>query len=98
MKTYSLTVDRSPREYVLVQRNAEYVLQIQPAHEIVLHGITDVGLRGLPGAPGNQGERGPAGYGVGRRWYGEGPPDVVIGAAVNDEYLDVLTGDLYTLQ
>lgn len=31
-------------------------------------------------------------------WTGEGPPGVMAGAEVGDEYLDLLSGDLYTLQ
>jgi hypothetical protein len=30
-------------------------------------------------------------------WTGEGPPSTVVGAVAGDEYLDVLTGDLYRL-
>lgn len=30
-------------------------------------------------------------------WTGEGPPTAVVGATVNDEYLDILTGTLYRL-
>ncbi len=39
----------------------------------------------------------PAG-GSSRRWWGEGPPDVVVGASPGDEYVDRLTLDLYVLQ
>jgi hypothetical protein len=35
--------------------------------------------------------------GRGRRWYGDGPPTVVVGAALGDEYVDRQTGDLYIL-
>lgn len=32
-------------------------------------------------------------------WTGEGPPpDTIPGAAVGDEYLDTITGDLYRLE
>ena len=31
------------------------------------------------------------------RWYGDGPPGVIVGSSPGDEYLDRLTGDLYTL-
>lgn len=30
-------------------------------------------------------------------WTGEGPPHLVIGASVGDEYYDALTGNLYRL-
>lgn len=31
------------------------------------------------------------------RFYGEGPPGLVVGASPGDEYVDTLTGDLYVL-
>lgn len=44
------------------------------------------------------GPRGPAGPAFGgHRFYGDGPPRTVIGAQPHDEYVDVLTGDIYTL-
>lgn len=30
-------------------------------------------------------------------WTGEGPPGTIVGAAVGDDYLDTLTGNLYRL-
>lgn len=30
-------------------------------------------------------------------WTGEGPPHVVVGSTIGDEYLDVLSGTLYRL-
>jgi len=45
----------------------------------------------IPGPQGEPGKDAPA------RFYGEGPPGVVLGARAADEYLDVLTGDLYVL-
>lgn len=56
--------------------------------------LTGMGPKGDPGPPG------PPGDGDGRgakRFYGDGPPTVVIGAQAGDEYLDLLTGDLYIL-
>lgn len=53
----------------------------------------------VPGPAGVQGPAGPqgaTGRGV-RRWYGDGPPDVVVGASPGDEYVDRLSGDLWTL-
>lgn len=35
---------------------------------------------------------------VPKRWYGQGPPGTIIGSAPGDEYVDSLTGDLYTLE
>lgn len=32
-----------------------------------------------------------------KRWYGEGPPGLVIGASLGDEYVDAITGTLYVL-
>lgn len=52
------------------------------------------GPTGAIGATGPQGPQGPVGA---HRFYGEGPPTVVIGAAPGDEYVDELTGDLYVL-
>ncbi len=52
------------------------------------------GPQGSQGAAGPQGPQGPVGH---NRWYGDGPPVVVIGAAPGDEYVDELTGDLYVL-
>lgn len=54
------------------------------------------GQAGPQGPVGPQGPSGPPG-GAQRRWYGEGPPTVVVGAAPGDEYMDTLTGDLYLL-
>lgn len=53
---------------------------------------------GPPGPPGFPGAPGPPGVAIGRRWYGDGPPGTIVGSAPNDEYLDRLTGTLYTLQ
>jgi len=32
-----------------------------------------------------------------RRYYGEGPPTLIIGQQLGDEYVDALTGTLYVL-
>jgi hypothetical protein len=47
-------------------------------------------------SPGPIGPQGPEGYGT-RRFQGHGPPTTIIGSRQDDEYLDLLTGDLYTL-
>jgi hypothetical protein len=54
-----------------------------------------VGPAGEYGPPGPPGPPGPATGG--KRWYGEGPPGVIVGAEPRDEYVDILTGDLYVL-
>jgi len=60
--------------------------------------VVNAGPPGPPGKPGLQGPAGPPGAGSGgTRWYGEGPPSVIVGAQPNDEYVDTLTGDLYVL-
>lgn len=50
-----------------------------------------------------QGPTGPAGPTIviettRRRWFGVGPPTLVVGSSLGDEYVDVNTGDLYTLK
>lgn len=47
----------------------------------------------------NQELQGPPGQTVmvGRRWFGVGPPTVVVGSSPGDEYVDVNNGDLYQL-
>jgi len=62
---------------------------------LLVVGPGGVGPKGAPGDPGPQGVPG-TGRGT-KRWHGHGPPDVVIGAQAGDEYLDLNTGDLYTL-
>ncbi len=57
--------------------------------------IVKAGPAGPTGATGLQG---PAGKGSGERYYGEGPPGVIIGAAPGDEYVDSLTGNIYRLE
>lgn len=51
-----------------------------------------VGPAGLPGPQGASGKS------SSDRYYGEGPPGVIIGAAPGDEYVDALTGDVYRLE
>lgn len=36
-------------------------------------------------------------FGRASLWTGDGPPGTIIGASVGDEYLDIITGDLYRL-
>ncbi len=49
-----------------------------------------------PGPEGPPGPQGPAG---GRRFYGVGPPPVlIVGSTLGDEYLDIASGDLYNLE
>ena len=54
-----------------------------------------VGPQGPPGPKGDKGDRGADGV---KRFRGQGPPGTIIGARLGDEYLDELTGNLYTLQ
>lgn len=57
-----------------------------------------VALGAIVGPPGPSGPTGPAGpSGDVERFYGVGPPGVVIGASPGDEYVDTDTGDLYVL-
>jgi hypothetical protein len=60
----------------------------QLVQDVVL--TAGMGIAGPPGPPGAAGS--------GHRFYGEGPPGVVFGAAPDDEYVDALTGDLYVLE
>lgn len=67
------------------------------------------GPAGVDGRPGNVGPAGPVGpagltgpQGVsgisgGQRFFGDGPPGVVVGAQPGDEYVDRLTGNIYQL-
>lgn len=51
----------------------------------------------VPEAP-RLGFRAPSTGGGGNVWTGDGPPaDPLVGAEVGDEYVDLLTGDLYRL-
>ena len=50
------------------------------------------GTRGPQGIPGSSSVVG------GNRYYGEGPPGVVLGASPGDEYVNSLNGDLYRLE
>ncbi len=60
-------------------------------------GLGPQGPLGPEGPPGPSGDAGPQGAPGQPRWTGQGPPGVVIGASPGDEYLDVLTGDVYRL-
>jgi hypothetical protein len=59
------------------------------------------GPRGPEGPPGPEGPQGRPGYdgtfGGTAWWAGNGPPDAVIGSKPGDKYIDVTTGDVYTL-
>jgi hypothetical protein len=50
-----------------------------------------VGPQGLIGPRGSSGEPG------GTRYFGDGPPGLIVGAHPGDEYVDRLTGDIYQL-
>lgn len=82
----NVTVGEAATEVVLVHGGPP-----GPPGPVGADGPTGDSLVGPPGPPGPQG---PAGS---RRWYGEGPPVVVLGASPGDEYIDVLTGDMFVL-
>lgn len=54
-------------------------------------------IQGTPGATGAPGAPGPAFNGT-AWWYGEGQPNLVIGAKTGDFYMDTLTGTVYELR
>lgn len=55
------------------------------------------GIQGIQGVQGEQGTAGDAGP-RGSKWFtGEGAPGAIGGSLPDDQYLDVLTGDVYTL-
>lgn len=56
-------------------------------------------LKFVSGGPrGPKGDKGDPGRDrTDKRWYGEGPPGLIIGASPGDEYVDALTGTLYVL-
>jgi hypothetical protein len=58
-----------------------------------------VTLRVIAGGPrGVPGPQGPPGTSAtGKRWYGAGPPTLIVGSSPGDEYIDSLTGTLYVL-
>lgn len=83
-----------------------------PLPEVDVEGLAFDGLDvfvvpGPPGPPGPQGPVGPQGpegprgfdgtFGGTAWWSGNGPPVTVIGSKPGDKYLDVDTGDVYTL-
>ncbi len=51
---------------------------------------------GPRGPKGDKGEPGSS-FGTTKRYYGEGPPTLIIGASPGDEYVDATTGTLYVL-
>jgi hypothetical protein len=57
--------------------------------------VIEVTVDGEQGPPGPPGGVGPSGALV--KWFGNGPPGLIIGAEPNDLYLDLDTGDIYTL-
>ena len=74
------------------------IVSTAPTPTIIVSDEESVGPPGPPGPPGPIGPPGPgSGAGV-KRWYGEGPPSVIIGASPGDEYVDTISGNLYVLQ
>ncbi len=83
-------------EVRVISRTQRIIVDSPSCVSIVNAGpIGPPGVQGLQGIPGNAGPPGES-SGI-KRWYGNGPPDVVVGAAPNDEYVDLDTGDLYIL-
>lgn len=64
------------------------------------HRSTVVPIVGPVGPEGPAGPRGPAGpaFTGTSWWFGEGPPDLVVGSKVGDRYMDLDTGIVYTLR
>lgn len=82
------------RQRIVVDQNN--VVRIVGGPSLV--NIVNAGSVGPAGPLGPTGPTGPQGPVGGRRFYGSGPPGTIIGSQPNDEYVDVDTGDLYTLQ
>lgn len=72
------------------------VLEMQAPEPGVAMAVVVPGPEGPQGPQGNQGPAGPA-YSGTAFFYGEGPPGVIQGAKVGDQYIDWLTGDVYKL-
>lgn len=83
----------SRTERIIVEQSES--LKLGPGKNVTVVRVVEGGPVGPPGVDGRDGINGQS---AGRRWYGEGPPGLVVGAAPGDEYLDILTGDLYNLQ
>jgi hypothetical protein len=71
----------------------EEIVVVTPDEQVV-EVVVD-GEQGPPGPPGLNGPPGPSGALV--KWYGNGPPGVIIGSSPGDFYLDLDTGDIYQL-
>lgn len=74
----------------------EEVVVVIPEENVVV--VTVDGEQGPPGPPGEDGQNGAPGPSGGLvKWYGNGPPGAIIGASPGDFYLDLDSGDIYTL-
>jgi hypothetical protein len=87
-------------EVALIIEEARYELVlVDDRTEIASEPEFETGLILVEAEQGPAGPAGPQGEpGVQKRWYGEGPPGVIIGASPGNEYVDTLTGDLYVLR
>jgi hypothetical protein len=74
---------------VVIDQPRPEVVEIETERPVLL--ISSVGARGPQGPQGRPGT-------TERRLYGEGPPGTIIGATPGQEYVDILTGDLYVLE
>lgn len=96
-KTQNIIVPQSMRGIEVIYRTQKIVVHSSKSISIIRAGPP--GPPGLNGDSGLTGPQGPAGPSSGdARYYGEGPPGLIIGASPGDEYVDALTGDLYRLE
>lgn len=85
------TLDVSPQVAVVAVESPSISTDLRPGETV---GI--VIAQGPPGTPGPQGPSGPSFEGV-AWWYGEGPPQTIVGAKPGDHYMDTATGTIYKL-
>lgn len=85
-------------QVVLRQPKVTAATATQPVVVVgVVRPVGRLGVLAWPGPAGPPGPPGPSTTGGVRRWHGNGPPGLLVGAQPNDEYLDLSTGDLYLL-
>jgi hypothetical protein len=88
--TDRITIVRpQPDRITAVRLEPERITTATPPPERITT-VSALAMRGPAGATGPRGTSRP-------RFYGDGPPGVIIGAQPGDEYVDQLTGDLYVL-
>lgn len=93
----NITVTEPPQANITVTEAGATITVVEQVATIIEADGGPQGPAGAPGPAGQDGAPGPQGPVGTQRWYGSGPPTVVIGAAVGDEYLDIDSGDLYVL-